>query len=180
MITFCPLNEALHLDRASFDCGDQSINEFLRNRAVLWQMGNICKTTLMINNGVQIIGYYSLIAGMIQSPKDKLPDDFISDILAKSNSPVPVILIGKFGVDLSFQGRNLSYELLGNAYARMAEFYKSLGFCAVRVDTKTERAKNFWLKHGYIPLRGKSNSLFLPIETVIPSKTMSYAEARTF
>lgn len=83
--------------------------------------------------------------------------------------PFPAVLIGQFGVDMSWQGQKLSYLLLADAYRRIALAWTQgqIAFRAVRVDTQTDKAKAFWLKQGFIPFKNSQSSLFISVKTIL-------------
>ena len=118
----------------------------------------------MISDEEQIAGYYTLGASTI--PLNEVPNKYRRGV---PQFPFPAVLIGQFGVDMSWQGQKLSYLLLADAYRRIALAWTQgqIAFRAVRVDTQTDKAKAFWLKQGFIPFKKSQNSLFIPVQTIL-------------
>ncbi|WP_216595696.1 GNAT family N-acetyltransferase [Myxosarcina sp. GI1] len=69
-------------------------------------------------------------------------------------------------VDISCQGEGLGTELLVNALWRIVRASSEIGIYAVRVDAIDERAKQFYLKHEFIPFQDSPLSLFLPLKII--------------
>ena len=65
----------------------------------------------MISDEDQIAGYYTLGASTI--PLNEVPNKYRRGV---PQFPFPAVLIGQFGVDMSWQGQKLSYLLLADAY----------------------------------------------------------------
>lgn len=82
------------------------------------------------------------------------------------NYPIPAALIGRLAVDRSCQGQGLGTELLVNALIRIVKASQEIGIYAVRVDAINNRAKQFYLKHEFIPFEDAPRSLFLPIKAI--------------
>jgi hypothetical protein len=57
--------------------------------------------------------------------------------------------------------------LLVDALARTVRASQEIGIFAVRVDAIDLQAKEFYLKHEFIPFQDRELSLLLPIETII-------------
>lgn len=161
---FCSLTKALDVSRSNFDCGDEEINTYLRDLAVVAEEEGFSKAFLMLSesNQDQIAGFYTLSNSSI--PAQELPDEFMKGFIF----PCPAILIGQFAIDKSFQNQKLSNQLLWDVYRRIILLYKlDSAFRAIRVDTRNDLAKNFWLRQGFIPFKKRKSSLFLPIQTLV-------------
>ncbi|MGA7952320.1 MAG: hypothetical protein WCA07_02260 [Gloeobacterales cyanobacterium] len=164
LVKFCPLRDFLHVDRSSFDCEDDGVNNFLKNSAERCEEQDFSRVFLMLSSENEIVGYYTLSSGTI--PLDELPNRFRRGC---PQIPVPSVLIGQFGIDKTFQRRKLSKYLSGDAYRRIRLAYRQrvLAFKAVRVDTQTEKAKEYWKKEGFIPFKQSQNSLFILVNTIL-------------
>ncbi len=134
--------------RGEFDCGNASLNEFVRSLVSQYEKRKLGRTYVaVLPDDKRVYGYYTLVAGSVGvrnlPPKaaKKLP-----------KHPVPVILLGRLAVDRAAQGRGLGARLLTDALKRCLELSASLGVHAVEVTAIDDAAKNFYLKYGFEPL----------------------------
>ncbi|NJK65695.1 MAG: hypothetical protein HC941_03395 [Microcoleus sp. SU_5_3] len=58
---------------------------------------------------------------------------------------------------------------MADAYRRICLLFEQeiIGFQAIRVDTRNDVAKEFWLKQGFVPFKKNKRSLFLPVKTIL-------------
>lgn len=150
--------------RNSFDCGYPVLDDYLKKYARQNHLKGIAKTFVAISasGGLRVNGYYTASASVIEY--QSLPDSYGRSL---PTYPVPAMLIGKLAVDNLAQGQGLGSELLADALYRAVRAAQEIGIYAVRVDAIDLRAKEFYLKHEFIPFQDNQLSLFLPMETVI-------------
>ena len=150
-------------DRQSFDCGESSLNEYLKKYAGQDVKRRINRVFVASppESPCQVIGYYSLSAGSLAA-RD-LPERLSRRL---PGFPVPVVLIGRLAVDSSHQGQGLGAILLADALQRIEWAAQVVAVHAVVVDALNEDAAAFYQRFGFIPLPDQSLKLFLPMETV--------------
>jgi GNAT superfamily N-acetyltransferase len=162
---FCTLKSFPNFPRDSFDCGDEEINNYLKNLVETADEAGFSRTFLMISESgeAKVYGFYTLSASII--PVKELPDEY-RQILP---FPIPALLIGQFAIDKVWQGQGISRKLLADAYRRICLLFEQeiIGFQAIRVDTRNDVAKRFWLKQGFVPFKKNTRSLFLPVKTLL-------------
>src|SRR5262249_36484001 len=97
-------------DLETFDCGDASLNDWLRHRARKSEANGGARTYVVTSGGA-VIGYYCLAAGAITragAPKRlqrNMPD------------PIPVMVLGRLAIDIRFQSIGIGTALLKDAAA---------------------------------------------------------------
>lgn len=158
---FAPL-EKKH-NRKDFDCGNEELNNYLKRYARQNDKLGINKTFVATKSDTPLVvdGYYTISSSAIDF--QSLPFENKRKLPAY---PVPAALIGRLAVDISCQGEGLGTELLVDALLRIVRASSEIGIYTVRVDAIDERAKQFYLKHEFIPFQDSPLSLFLPIKTV--------------
>lgn len=149
--------------RADFDCGIESLNDFLKRYALqnLRKNVNVTIVTVSEDNPKKILGYYSV--SMAQVNFENLPTDLAKGI---PRYPVPAMRIGRLAVDRATQGAGLGGELLRHALYRALELSREVGTCIVLVDALDENAKGFYERYGFVSLVDLPLSLVLPMETI--------------
>lgn len=149
-------------DRESFDCGELSLDEYLKKYARQNEDLNLSRTWVArLPDDLRVVGYFSLSAGQINAA-DLPPED------AKRLPcyPVPVVLVGRLAVDRSAQGRRLGYGLLVRSLERAYQVSKEIGVYAVAVVALSEAARGFYLKCGFKELKDDRMHLFLSVKTL--------------
>ena len=145
-------------DRESFDCGETALNQFLRLYARQNNERGLGKTYVAVLPGeAKVCGYYTLSSGSISFAiaPEKLP-----------RYPIPTIHLGRLAVDLKMQGQRLGELLLIDVLERAILLADEIGIYAVELYALTEKAKQFYLKYGFVPLKDDDKHLYLPIETL--------------
>lgn len=151
-----PLNNA-H-DRKAFDCGEPSLNEFLKRYARQNDEKGLGRTFVAVPPGTaRVYGYYTLASGAVKSETmpEKLP-----------RYPTPVALLGRLAVDESTKGQGLGKILLLDALRRVLLLTDQLGIFAVEVHAITPEAKSFYLKYGFTPLLDDEMHLYLTLKDI--------------
>lgn len=152
------MNVAHELGR--FDCGNESLNDWLKVRAP-GSEGRTARTYVACEDNI-VIGYYCLAAGAIE--RSALPK-----LLRKHGlpNPVPTVIIGRLARDLSYKGSGLGLDLLRHALGRIVHASETIGIRCVLAHAIDEQAAKFWKENEFIESPVGSRTFFLPIETII-------------
>ncbi|MDZ7751133.1 MAG: GNAT family N-acetyltransferase [Gammaproteobacteria bacterium] len=151
-----------HHDRAAFDCGDETLNQFLHRHARQSHEKGGAKTYLAVSeSNEKILGYYSLSPAAIAY--ERAPE-VIKRGLARHE--VPVFRLGRLAVDSSVQNQGLGGQLLLAAGRRCLLVAAQAGGVALLIDAKNERAAQWYAGYGAIPLLDAHLSLLLPFKTI--------------
>lgn len=147
-------------DRSTFDCGDISLNNWLRQFASQNARRGIAVTYALTPLGdSRVIGFFSISCHAVTV--EKIPPEHSKGL---PNYAVPMILVGKFALDRHFQGQGLGRDLLVDVVRRCAELSTRVGVRGIEVDAIDEAARDFYLRYQFTSLVDNPNHLFLPIE----------------
>lgn len=113
-------------------------------------------------DGDKIAGYYTLSQYAVQL--DELPMEFAKKL--PKYPVVPVTLLGRLAVSVSFRGRGYGASLLMDALYRSLRSSKEVASAGVIVDAKDAAAVSFYAKYGFFTLPRIEQRLFLPTGTI--------------
>jgi GNAT superfamily N-acetyltransferase len=130
-------------DLSEFECGELSLDHWLRQRALQNEESGASRT-YVVCAGQQVVGYYALAVGAVahaEAPgrvRRNMPD------------PVPVMIIGRLAVHKDFQGRKIGPGLLRDAVLRTLQAANIAGVRAILVHAISEQARGFYEDCGFI------------------------------
>ena len=133
-------------DRKLFDCADESVNQFLREKALQEQERDLSRTMVLAgsqDNPNRIIGYHTLV--MSQVRQEEIPND-----RPKITRSIPVILLGQVGIDAEFQGQGLGDLMSMDAQARLDEISQTIGIRALMLDARNQQLAGWYEKHDFV------------------------------
>jgi GNAT superfamily N-acetyltransferase len=145
---------------ADFDCGQPSLDEWLRQYALMNQRADAAQTYVVAEAG-RVAGYYALAAGSVR------PADAPSRIAkGLARHPIPVVILARLAVDRSFQGRGLGAALLRDVLVRAEAGAEIIGARALLVNAKDEAARTFYVRFDSEPSPIDRLQLFLPMKDI--------------
>ena len=150
-------------DRDAFDCGDEALNQFLRNHARKAHEQASAKTFLSVSDAddAKVLGYYSVCPAAIDY--ERAPES-IQKGLARHE--VPVFRLARLAVHLQIQGRGHGGQLFMAAARRCFLASTQAGGVALLIDAKNARVAEFYKIYGAVPLRDAPLSLLVPFKTL--------------
>ncbi|WP_443747923.1 GNAT family N-acetyltransferase [Asticcacaulis solisilvae] len=125
-----------------FDCGAETLNLWLKQRALQNETSGASRTFVLEENG-RIIGYYTLTAGSVAHAiapgkiRRNMPD------------PLPVAILGRLAVDKTCQSGGIGRDLLRDAAIRVIHAAETLGIRALLIHALSERARRFYERYGF-------------------------------
>lgn len=142
-----------------FDCGEASLNHWLKKRALKNQNSDASRC-FVIADGMNVIGYYCLSAGAIsheaapKSMRRNMPD------------PLPILLIGRLAIDKKYHNQGLGRALLRDAMLRAVHIANETGIFAIMVHALSEPAKLFYLSKGFVESPLQPMTLMMTLSTI--------------
>jgi predicted GNAT family N-acyltransferase len=147
-------------DRASFSCGVSELDAYLQRQASQDLKRNLAAVFILTPDGHNVAGFYTLSAHTIRAVE--LPLESAKKL---PRFPLPVTLLGRMAIAQSLQGKRWGEFLLLHALKRAGLGSRIVASWAVVLDAKAG-ARDFYLKHNFIPLRDQPDRLFLPMKTI--------------
>ncbi len=127
----------------AFACGESSLDEWLKRRALANQTSGASRTFVVTDDDRQVMGYYALAAGAVahqdapRSIRQNMPD------------PIPVMVLARLAVDVRAQGVKLGAALLQDALQRCVRVAQDTGVRAMLVHALNDRAQQFYEHYGF-------------------------------
>lgn len=155
---------ASHHDRGAFDCGDERLNKFLKERALEEQNAqfSVCWVLPDPSSRNRIQGFYTLSSYAV----------WVGDLPAavRRNLPrypdVPAALLGRLAVDATYRGQDLGEYLVLDAMKKVLIHAATLGTAALIVDAQDMGLAQYYRNLGFIPFPSDPLRLFIPVATI--------------
>ena len=144
-------------DRKNFDCGDASLNDWLKQTARQHKEKGISSTFAAVDNeaSVEILGFYAIsVAELVNAD---LPAQFRKRLPTR----VPVFRLGRLATALSHQGKHIGEFMLFDAITRTTRIANEIGGIGLVVNAKPT-AVNFYQHYGFEQMADHPQNLFLP------------------
>ncbi|MCW5695266.1 MAG: GNAT family N-acetyltransferase [Bauldia sp.] len=148
---------AAHHNRASFECGIEPLDRYLKVQAGQDARKNIAAPFVLALPGGEVIGYYTL------SSTSVTPGELPAEVIRRlpRYPQIPATLLGRLAVDRRYQGRGHGRFLLADALYRAVR--SEIASFAVIVDAKGEEARRFYQRESFIPFPDRPMRLFRPM-----------------
>ena len=158
-----------HHDRASFTCGVEALDRYLRQQASQDLRSGVAAVFVLTPGDGTIAGYYTLSASTINLAE-------ISPQLGKKLPRYPVVptLLGRLAVHQSLRGRRIGEALLFDAFKRAHLTVGNVASWAMIVDAKDESAQRFYERYKFLPLLNQNSRLYLPMSEINALLTRMY------
>ena len=139
-------------DVSLFDCADDSLNDWLQERAL--RSEGTSARTYVVKDGRRVVGYYCLATGAVarsglpRKIRHGLPD------------PVPVMVLGRLAVDKNHQRTGIGGGLLKDALRRTLQVSEQVGVRALLGHAIDEDAHAFYASYSFVEFPLASRTLF--------------------
>ncbi len=122
----------------AFDCGQETLNQWLRKHALQNQGAGAAQTYVGLV-GETVIGYYSLAVGQIELAD--APERLRKGL---ARHPAPVMLLARLAVDKNWQKQGVGRALLRDAVLRTMQAAEIAGIRALAVHAKDDAARRYY------------------------------------
>ena len=130
-------------DLSAFECGEASLDDWLKRRAFTNQLSGASRTFVVLDESRVVVAYYALAAGAVAheratgSVRRNMPD------------PIPVLVLGRLAVAKRAQGLQLGAALLQDAVLRAMAVSENAGVRALLVHALNQSARAFYERYGF-------------------------------
>lgn len=156
-------------DRASFDCGNATLNNFLQKTARQYAGRDIGVTHVVVENegSPVILGFVTLTIKAVS--RESLPATGLP------SGEYGVALIGQLATDKAWQGQGIGTRLLYFALSKARLAAEDFGLIGVALDllhepeeseAEQQRRRDYYAKRGFQPLLDDGSRLYLPMSVV--------------
>lgn len=142
-----------------FSCGEASLDEWLRRRALVNQITGASRTFVVTDDQGQVLAYYALAAGAVSHQESP------GSIRRNMPEPIPVMVLARLAVDQRLQGRQVGGALLKDALRRAAAVAQNVGVRALLVHALNEHARQFYIHYGFVASPVNPMTLMLALHT---------------
>lgn len=153
-----PLAASHRMD--DFACGEASLDDWLKRRALGNQLSGASRTFVVTEADGQVLGYYALAAGAVAH------ETATSAVRRNMPDPVPVMVLARLAMDQRAQGRQLGGALLQDAVRRSLAVAQNAGVRALLVHALHERARQFYEHYGFQQSPHHAMTLMLRLNSV--------------
>jgi GNAT superfamily N-acetyltransferase len=153
-------------DTSDFDCGEETLNNFLKNNAWQNQLSQAV-FTYVISEENRIIAYYSLSVESIIHEQALVPisaGQAKKDISIKKD--IPILCISRLAVNKKNQDQQIGKNILKDALSRAFTIAQELGVRCIVGDIINERAAKFYQHYHFEQWTNDSFRLYLLMKDI--------------
>jgi len=150
-----PLDDDHFLD--GFDCGDDTLNDWLIHRSRRNQTGGASRTWV-VTDGHRVVAFYASSTAVI------LWAQATKRASRNQPDPLPALLLGRLAVDTKHQGAGLGAALLKHFFLKAIEIAELTGVRVLLVHAADDNAATFYRRHGLEPSPIDALTLMLPVK----------------
>jgi GNAT superfamily N-acetyltransferase len=144
----------------NFDCGEEALNRFLTRFAFQNQQASASQTCIGLADG-RVIGFYTLVVGEVSF--ENAPERLKKGL---ARHPVPLMLLARLAVSLTWQGQGAGAGLLKDAMQRTTQAADIVGIRALAAHAKNDTVRAFYEHFGFIPSPTDPLHLFVLIKDI--------------
>jgi len=147
-----PQRISLEHNLENFDCGETSLNDWLKGRAVKNDLADASRTYIVSYDNTAV-AYYSLHLGCIQH------SEAVRKVKRNMPDPIPAIVLGRLAVDVNHQAKGLARALIKDMFLRAIQVSDLAGTKAVLVKALNNQVTVFYQSFGFV--QSKTDPLLL-------------------
>lgn len=130
-------------DVQAFSCGEPVLDDWLQKKALKAHSSRSARVFVLLTNEAKVAAYFALANGALAR------HDALGSVRRNMPNPIPVMVLARFAVDVSFQGKGIGRELLHDAVLRTLAAANIAGIRAMVVHALNDGAKVFYENNGF-------------------------------
>ena len=127
-----------------FSCGVASLDAWLKRRALKNQIQGASRTYVACQ-GDRVLAYYAIASGAVTC------NEATGRLRRNMPDPIPVVVLGRLGVDSSLHGQGLGRSLVRDAALRILQAADVIGIRGMTVQALSDDARVFYEHMGFEP-----------------------------
>lgn len=131
-----------HHDTTAFVCGVDSLDHWLKQRALKNQATGAFRTFVVCDEN-RVVAYYALASSAV------VMEVATGRLRRNMPDPIPVVVLGRLAVDQSLQGRGVARALVRDASLRVIAAADVIGIRGIIVHALSASAKAFYERVGF-------------------------------
>lgn len=150
-----PLADSHRLD--DFRCTEPFLEAWLKRTARKNHLSGASRVFVVTDASDAVVGYYALAAGSVT--RALAP----GAVRRNMPEPIPLVVLGRLAVHSAHAGRGLGRGLLKDAVLRTQRLATDLGVRALLCHAIDERARAFYLRHGFLVSPMEPLTVMMPL-----------------
>ena len=139
-----------------FFCGVESLDVWLKRRAFKNQIQGASRTYVACQ-GNRVVAYYAIASGAVTC------NEATGRLRRNMPDPIPVVVLGRLGVDSSLHGQGLGRSLVRDAALRILQAADVIGIRGITVQALSDDARVFYEHMGFEPSPLDPNLLMITL-----------------
>ena len=139
-----------------FSCGVASLDAWLKRRALKNQIQGASRTYVACQAD-RVVAYYAIASGAVTC------NDATGRLRRNMPDPIPVVVLGRLGVDSSLHGQGVGRSLVRDAALRILQAADVIGIRGMTVQALSDDARVFYEHMGFEPSPLDPNLLMITL-----------------
>ncbi len=159
MALTAPALLADHHELESFDSGESSLDEWLKQRARANHAGGASRVFVTCE-GNRVAGYYALFASAVMA--EMVPGRFRRNM----PNPITVVLLGRLAIAKAWQRQGLGRAVFRDASLLVSRAAEAIGVRGIVVHAISDEARKFHLALGFTECPGEQMTLVVTLQDI--------------
>jgi GNAT superfamily N-acetyltransferase len=139
-----------------FSCGVASLDAWLKRRALKNQIQGASRTYVACQAD-RVLAYYAIASGAVTC------NEATGRLRRNMPDPIPVVVLGRLGVDSSLHGQGLGRSLVRDAALRILQAADVIGIRGMTLQALSDDARVFYEHMGFEPSPLDPNLLMITL-----------------